>query len=95
MRVFVNHIGFDETDYKTAVLELEQEAAEITAWLEADNGERHHAAVSGPERIPDWSEGCYCVLDFSDVRREGRTGLPDMPVERHFDRRSSRSPAIS
>ena len=71
MRVFVNHIGFDETDYKTAVLELEQEASEITAWLEADNGERHHVAVSGPERIPDWSEGCYYVLDFSDVRREG------------------------
>ena len=42
MRVFVNHIGFDGTDYKTAVLELEQEAAEITAWLEADNVERHH-----------------------------------------------------
>lgn len=76
MRVFVNHIGFDGTDYKTAVLELEQEAAEITAWLEADNverhhGERYHVAVSGPERIPDWSEGCYYVLDFSDVRREG------------------------
>ena len=71
MRVFVNHIGFDGTDYKTAVLELEQEAAEISAWLEADNGERYHVAVSSPERIPDWSEGCYYVLDFSDVRREG------------------------
>ena len=29
MRVFVNHIGFDGTDYKTAVLELEQEAVRI------------------------------------------------------------------
>ena len=71
MRVFANHIGFDKTDDKTAVLELEKEAAELTAWLEADDGERYDVSVSGPERIPDWSEGCYYVLDFSDVRREG------------------------
>ena len=34
MRVFANHIGFDKTDDKTAVLELEKEAAELTAWLD-------------------------------------------------------------
>ena len=57
MRVFANHIGFDKTDDKTAVLELEKEAAKLTAWLEADDGERYDVSVSGPERIPAWSEG--------------------------------------
>ena len=95
MRVFVNHIGFDGTDYKTAVLELEQEAAEITAWLEADNverhhGERYHVAVSGPERMAATTSWTF---PMSDGR--GRTGLPDMLMGRHFVRRSSRSPVIS
>lgn len=48
MRVFANHIGFDKTDDKTAVLELEKEAAKLTAWLEADDGERYDVSVSGP-----------------------------------------------
>ena len=96
MRVFANHIGFDKTDDKTAVLELEKEAAKLTAWLEADDGERYDVSVSGPERIPDWSGGCYSVLDFQagrhvpDCRKCRREGIP---VRDHSDHRIFSEPA--
>ncbi len=94
MRVFANHIGFDKTDDKTAVLELEKEAAELTAWLEADDGERYDVSVSGPERIPDWSEAAITFWTFPMSGGKARTGLPEMPTGRHSGQRSFRSPDI-
>lgn len=84
MKVYANHIGFETTDYKTAVLELEREAKEIRVWLEAEDGTVHSVTVNGPERIEDWSENCYYVLDFSDVRGEGTYRIIGMADQECF-----------
>lgn len=71
IKVYVNHIGFELWDNKTAVLALRKQPKEITAWAEASDGCLYPAAVSGLDRIEDWWEGCCCELDLSAIDRVG------------------------
>lgn len=70
--MYVNHIGFEKSDYKIAVLESETEMTELNVWVEEENGDRFSVNVSGFHRIRDWSDACYCSLDFSHIQKPGK-----------------------
>lgn len=71
MKVYTNHIGFEQSDYKAAVLETKQEIMTSEIWAEGVEGTRFFVNVSGPYRIEEWSDAYYYSLEFSHIRMSG------------------------
>lgn len=71
MKIYANHIGFEQSDYKTAVLETKQEITTIEIRAEGEDGARFPVNISKPHRIVEWSDACYYILEFSHIRTPG------------------------
>lgn len=75
MKIYSNHIGFEQSDRKTAVLEAERELQELKVYLCNEEGKRFPVRIGKCERIEEWSDHCYYSLDFSEITETGNYRL--------------------
>lgn len=67
MKIFVNHIGFEQSDKKMAVFEADGKMKFINSYLLRKDGAIFRVEVGEKGKIADWSDSYYYLLNFSDV----------------------------
>lgn len=71
IKIYSNHIGFESSDTKTAVLEMPKAEEKLEVWAESGDGSIYPVTVGKPEQIAHWSEHFYYELDFSEITEAG------------------------
>ena len=84
IKIYSNHIGFELSDVKTAVLELHEAAKKLEVWVESEDGAIYPVTVSKPEQIDYWSEHFYYELDFSEIAAVGDYWIKGVSDNKEF-----------
>ena len=75
MQILTNHIGYETYGPKRAVLmmpddNLQDNIAYLISLI--DNKPIAKLPLGKPMKVANWSKGCFCSIDFSHIKTQGR-----------------------